>query len=193
MEYLLDKQFPFGLDNLFKEDELNDKGLSIIEKIKSEHIKRDSKELKELFKNIDSKCINKRLWILLGSSTKTDWLPLQLASISANDNDIRKEIKTDLRRMLPFDPIKDKKVWSSYFYKNVMEVEIGRDHICQKYSKLKEKCSYLAIAVLTKEEYDIEKHNDISIYQIKEIELANDLKPLIWNPSPKEKQFLRNK
>ena len=61
------------------------------------------------------------------------------------------------------------------------------------YSKLREKCPHFAIAVLVKEEYGNEDVDIISKYQKKEIELAYELKPLIWNPSPREKVYIKEK
>ncbi len=93
--------------------------------------------------------------------------------------------------MIPFDPQIDVKEWKSYYYGAIMEVEIGRDTVCQKYAKLREKCPFFAIAILDKEEYCEEDISIISKYQKKEIELAEKLEPLIWNPSPKEKKYIK--
>lgn len=193
MNYLIDKDFPFELENfLLSEEELEKKGLQIIGKINSEHIVQNSNELKSLFEKIDIECKEKRLWMLLGSNDLKNWLPLQLASVSAEESDIIYEIKTDLKRMTPFDPIKDIRGWKSKFHGQIMQVESGRDIICQKYFKLREKCPYFSIAILLNEEYCNEHIEIISKYQKKEIELAYDLKPLIWNPSPKEKKYIND-
>lgn len=192
MDCLIDISFPFGLEkNLLCENELENKGLRIIGKIKSENIVQDSVELKRLFKVIENECKNKRIWALLGSKDSNNWLPLQLASISAEKSDIRSEIKADLKRMTPFDKKTDKRVWKSEFYGAIMEVYVGQDIICQKYSKLREKCDYFSIAILIEEEYNNEDVDIITKYQKMEIELAYKLKPLIWNPSPKEKRYIK--
>lgn len=193
MKYLLDNDFPFGLDKqLISQNDLNNLGLQIIGIISTQYLFINSNELKSFFKTIDSKCKDKHLWVLLGSNDSVNWLPIQLASISAENEDVRAEIKTDLKRMLPFDPQIDIKEWSSEFYGVIMQVEVGKDVICQKYSKIREKCKELSIAILTKEEYDNNHMTTISKYQEKEIELAYKLKPLIWNPSPKEKKYIKD-
>lgn len=193
MKYLLDNDFPFGLDKqLISQNDLNNLGLQIIGIISTQYLFINSNELKSFFKTIDSKCKDKHLWVLLGSNDSVNWLPIQLASISAENEDVRAEIKTDLKRMLPFDPQIDIKEWSSKFYGVIMQVEVGKDVICQKYSKIREKCKELSIAILTKEEYGNNHMNTISKYQEKEIELAYELKPLIWNPSPKEKKYIKD-
>ncbi len=193
MNYLLDQEFPFGLEKfLLCRKELEKRGLQIIGQIDAKHIVQDSDELKNLFEIIESECINKRVWMLLGSVDSKNWLPLQLASVSAEKSDIRSEIKADLKRMIPFNPDKDIRKWTSKFHGAIMEVEIGRDIVCQKYSKLREKCLYFALAILVKEEYCNEDVEIVSRYQKKEIELAYELKPLIWNPSPNEKAYIRN-
>lgn len=194
MTYLLDREFPFGLENLLLcGKNIEEKGLQIIAQIDAKHIVHGSEELKKLFEIIESKCINKRMWVLLGSVDSKKWLPLQLASVSAEKSDIRREIKTDLKRMIPFDSDKDIRKWTSKFHGAIMDVEIGKDIVCQKYSKLREKCPHFAIAVLVKEEYGNEDVDIISKYQKKEIELAYELKPLIWNPSPREKVYIKEK
>lgn len=190
MNYLLDKEFPFGLKLLSLKD-ISEIGLEIIGNIDATYIDRDSGELEALFKKINDKCINKRLWVLLGSKDNKKWLPIQLGSVSAKNSDIRSEIKTDFRRMIPFNPQIDVKEWKSNYYGAIMEVEIGRDTVCQKYAKLREKCPFFAIAILDKEEYCEEDISIISKYQKKELELAEKLKPLIWNPSPKEKKYIK--
>lgn len=190
--YLLDQEFPFGLENfLLQEPNLINQGLCIISKIETQYIFYNSNILKKLFNNINSSCKNRRLWVLLGSNDSTNWLPLQLASVFAENRDVRSEIKTDFKRMIPFNPETDVRKWTSEFHGPIMQVEIGRDIACQKYSKLREKFSYLAIAVLTKEEYSNNTTEFISKYQEKEIELAYKLKPLIWNPSPMEKRYIK--
>ena len=139
MTYLLDREFPFGLENLLLcGKNIEEKGLQIIAQIDAKHIVHGSDELKKLFEIIESKCINKRMWVLLGSVDSKKWLPLQLASVSAEKSDIRREIKTDLKRMIPFDSDKDIRKWTSKFHGAIMDVEIGKDIVCQKYSKLRE-------------------------------------------------------
>lgn len=190
-EYILDKEFPFGLNNLLSLNDLSGFCLDIvIDNIDSNIISYDSKELEQLFKDINEKCKDKHLWALLGKENKDAkiWLPLQLASVSSED--VIEEIKTDFTRMIQFDPNKDTKNLSSYFHKNIMEVEIGKDSICQKYSKLKESIPFFAIAIYN-EDY-AKEDTYITKYQIKEIELAGMIKPLIWNASPMEKKYINN-
>lgn len=190
-EYILDKEFPFGLNNLLSLNDLSGFCLDIvIDNIDSNIISYDSKELEQLFKDINEKCKDKHLWTLLGKENKDAkiWLPLQLASVSSED--VIEEIKTDFRRMIQFDPNKDTKNLSSYFHKNIMEVEIGKDSICQKYSKLKESIPFFAIAIYNGVYTEID--SDINEYQIKEIELARMIKPLIWNASPMEKKYIND-
>lgn len=195
-EYILDKKFPFGLNNLLSLEDLEKLRLDIvIDNINSNIIFYKSEELKQLFKAIDEKCKGKHLWALLGKESDKEenndakiWLPLQLASVSSED--VIKEIKADFKRMIPFDSIKDTRTLSSYFHKNIMEVEIGKDSICQKYSKLKESIPFFAIAIYN-EDY-AKEDTYITKYQIKEIELAGMIKPLIWNASPMEKKYINN-
>lgn len=190
-EYILDKEFPFGLNNLLSLNDLSGFCLDIvIDNIDSNIISYDSKELEQLFKDINEKCKDKHLWALLGKENKDAkiWLPLQLASVSSED--VIKEIKTDFTRMIQFDPNKDTMNLSSYFHKNIMEVEIGKDSICQKYSKLKESIPFFAIAIYNGVYTEID--SDINEYQIKEIELARMIKPLIWNASPMEKKYIND-
>lgn len=193
MKYLIDSPFPFGLDDyLLDEKGITGKGLKIIAQIQSETIFDNSSKLKEFFESIDSICKDKRLWALFGSEDSKSWLPLQVASVSAEKKDIRYEIKSDFKRMIPFNPNIDVRKWTSEFHGGIMEVEIGRDIYCQKYGKLREKSKFLAVAILTKEEYADTDNSIITKYQKKEIELAYELKPLIWNPSPQEKKYLKN-
>ena len=190
-EYILDKEFPFGLNNLLSLNDLSGFCLDIvIDNIDSNIISYDSKGLEQLFKDINEKCKDKHLWALLGKENKDAkiWLPLQLASVSSED--VIEEIKTDFTRMIQFDPNKDTKNLSSYFHKNIMEVEIGKDSICQKYSKLKESIPFFAIAIYNGVYTEID--SDINEYQIKEIELARMIKPLIWNASPMEKKYIND-
>lgn len=197
-EFILKKKFPFELsDNLLSLNDLSRLCLEIvIDNIDSTKIFYGSKELKELFDDIDEKCKGKHLWALLGKENDDakKWLPLQLASVSSKD--VIKEIKADFKRMIPFDPNIDTKNLSSYFYKNIMEVEIGKDNICQKYSKLKERIPLFAIAIYnedcTKKGTYTEKDTYITKYQIKEIDLAKEIKPLIWNASPMEKKYIND-
>lgn len=190
--YIIDKDFPFGLEEfLLCQKEIENRGLQIIVQIEAKHITQDSDELKALFEVIESKCKNKRLWVLFGSDDSKNWLPLQVASVFAEKSDIRSEIKKDFIRMTPYDPDKDVKEWRSKFYGAIMEVKIGQDVVCQKYSTLRKKCFNFAIAILEKEEYCNEDVEIISKYQKKEIELAYELKPLIWNPSPIEKKYIK--
>lgn len=193
MGYLIDNLFPFGLERyLLNEKEIAKKGLQIIAQIQSETICYNSNELKEFFSTIDTKCKGKRLWVLFGSDDSKRWLPLQLASVSAEKKDIRYEIKSDFKRMIPFNPGTDIKEWTSKFHGRIMEVEVGRDIYCQKYAKLREKSIFLAVAVLAKEEYANTDNGIVTKYQKKEIDLAYELKPLIWNPSPQEMKYLKN-
>lgn len=193
MGYLIDTPFPFGLEKyLLNEKEIDRKGLQIIAQIQSESICDDSNELKEFFGTIDSKCKDKRLWVLLGSDDSKRWLPLQLASVYAEKKDVRYEIKCDFKRMIPFNPETDIREWTSKFHGKIMEVEIGRDIYCQKYAKLREKSTFLAVAVLAKEKYANTDNGIITKYQKKEIDLAYELKPLIWNPSPQEMKYINN-
>ena len=190
-EYILDKEFPFGLNNLLSLNDLSGFCLDIvIDNIDSNIISYDSKGLEQLFKDINEKCKDKHLWALLGKENKDAkiWLPLQLASVSSED--VIEEIKTDFTRMIQFDPNKDTKNLSSYFHKNIMEVEIGKDSICQKYSKLKESIPFFEIAIYNGVYTEID--SDINEYQIKEIELARMIKPLIWNASPMEKKYIND-
>ena len=199
-EFILDKKFPFGLNNLLSLADLEKLRLDIvIDNINSNIIFYKSEELKQLFKAIDEKCKGKHLWALLGKESDKEenndakiWLPLQLASVSSED--VIKEIKADFKRMIPFDSIKDTRTLSSYFHKNIMEVEIGKDSICQKYSKLKESIPFFAIAIYNDRHYT-EIDSNINVYQIypkKEIELAGKIKPLIWNASPMEKKYIND-
>lgn len=193
MGYLIDNPFPFGLERyLLNEKGIANKGLQIIVQIRSETIYDNSNELTEFFNIIDSKCKDKRLWVLFGSDDSKRWLPLQLASVYAEKKDIRYEIKSDFKRMIPFNPETDVREWTSKFHGKIMEVEIGRDIYCQKYAKLREKFIFLAVAVLTKEEYADTDNGIITKYQKKEIDLAYELKPLIWNPSPQEMKYLNS-
>lgn len=201
-EFILDKEFPFELsDNLLSLNYLSGLCLDIvIDNIDSNIISYDSEKLNELFEDINEKCEGKHLWALLGKEKKPKkpnkkenddaeiWLPLQLASVSTED--VRKEIKADFTRMIPFDPNIDTKNLSSYFHKNIMEVEIGKDNICQKYSKLKESIPFFAIAIYNGDY--TEKNTYITEYQKKEIELAKKIKPLIWNASPMEKKYIND-
>lgn len=203
-EFILKKKFPFELsDNLLSLNDLSRLCLEIvIDNIDSNIISYDSEELNKLFEDINEKCKGKHLWALLGKKTNEEendddakiWLPLQLASVSSED--VIKEIKADFTRMIPFDPNIDTKNLSSYFYKNIMEVEIGKDNICQKYSKLKERIPLFAIAIYkedcTKKGTYTEKDTYITKYQKKEIELAGKIKPLIWNASPMEKKYIND-
>lgn len=193
MKYLIDNPFPFGLEKyLLNEKGIISKGLKIIAQIQSETICDNSNELKDFFDIIDSKCKDKRLWVLFGSDDSKRWLPLQLASVYGDEKDIRYEIKSDFKRMIPFNPETDVREWNSKFHSRIMEVEIGRDIYCQKYAKLREKSTFFAVAILAKEEYADIENSIITKYQKKEIELAYELKPLIWNPSPQEKKYLNN-
>lgn len=196
-EFILNKEFPFELsDNLLSLNDLGGLYLDIvIDNINSNIIFSNSKELEKLFDDINEKCKDKHLWALLGKKSNKEendkakiWLPLQLASVSTED--VIKEIKGDFKRMLPFDSIKDTKNLSSYFHKNIMEVEIGKDSICQKYSKLKESIPFFAIAIYNGDY--TKKGTYITKYQIKEIELAGMIKPLIWNASPMEKKYIKD-
>ncbi|MBR4022040.1 MAG: hypothetical protein IKI94_05505 [Ruminococcus sp.] len=193
MGYLMDTIFPFGLENyLLDEEEINDKGLKIIAQIETETITDNSEKLKKFFNTINSKCEGKHLWALFGSNDAKKWLPLQLASVYAEEKDIRYEIKSDFKKMIPFNPKTDVRAWTSKFHDRIMEVEIGRDIQCQKYTKLREKSAYLAVAILTVEEYTDTDNSIITKYQKKEIDLAYELKPLIWNPSPQEMKYINN-
>ena len=191
-EFILDKKFPFELSkNLLSLTDLEELRLDIVtDNINSNIIFSNSKELEKLFDDINEKCKDKHLWALLGKENKDAkiWLPLQLASVSSED--VIKEIKTDFKRMIQFDPNKDTKNLSSYFHKNIMEVEIGKDSICQKYSKLKESIPFFAIAIYNGDY--TKKDTYITKYQIKEIELAGLIKPLIWNASPMEKKYIND-
>lgn len=194
MEYLLDKDFPFGLEmKMISKEDIEANGLQIIDKIEGKEIIQDSKKLKSFFEIIESKCKNKRLWVMLAGENEDsqNWLPLQIASIFAINSDVVKEIKRDFRRMIPFDEKNDKKGWNSKFYNNIIEVKNGLDIVCQKYSKLREKCPYFAVAILKEENYGNDTDEIISKYQKKEIELAYNFEPLIWNPSPIEKKYLK--
>lgn len=194
INYLLDKEFPFGLEKFLLDDKkIESQGLKIIGQIETKFIDYGSDKLKKFLNDIDSTCKNRRLWILFGKNNSANWLPLQLASVCAENKDIRSEIKTDFKRMIPFNSEKDVRAWTSEFHGVIMQVEIGRDVVCQKYSKLREKCSHLAIAILEKEEYSNKDNEIISMYQKREIELAYELKPLIWNPSPIEKKYIKEK
>lgn len=193
MECLIDSPFPFGLEEcLLNEEGITSKGLKIIAQIQSESICDNSNELKKFFNIIDSECKDKRLWVLFGSDNNKRWLPLQLASVSAEKKDIRYEIKSDFKRMIPFNPKTDVRKWTSKFHGYIMNVEIGRDIYCQKYAKLREKTKILAVAILINEQYADIDNSIITKYQKKEIDLANELKPLIWNPSPQEMKYLTN-
>ena len=84
MGYLIDNPFPFGLESyLLNEKGIANKGLQIIVQIRSKSIYDNSNELNEFFNIIDSKCKDKRLWVLFGSDDSKRWLPLQLASVYA--------------------------------------------------------------------------------------------------------------
>ena len=187
---LLDKNFPFGLENnLLNEKEINDKGLKFIAQIKTDDIIDNSENLKEFFKKIKLSCQNKRLWALFGRDDAENWLPLQIGSVYAEQKDIISEIIPDFKRMIPFNPKTDVKEWKSEYHGNIMKVEIGRDTKCQIYAKLREKFKFLSVAILTNEEFVSKDDSFITKYQIKEIELADKLKPLIWNASPIEKKY----
>ena len=191
-QYIVNKKFPFGLEKMMlSQEEIKSKSLIFIGTIKAKDIIQDSEELNRLFNVVESRCKNKRLWGLFGSDDSKKWLPLQLGSVSAENSDIRSEIKTDLKRMTPFDKNKDVRSWESIFHGAIMEVENGHDIVCQKYSKLREICSHFAIAILANEDYEDDDHGIVTKYQKKEIDLAYELKPLIWNPSPKEKKYIK--
>lgn len=99
MDLLIDKIFPFGLDNLLLcQKDIEEKGLRIIGKIESKYIYQGSDKLKKLFNLIELECSGRRLWGLFGSDDLQNWLPIQLASISADKKDIRSEIKADLKK-----------------------------------------------------------------------------------------------
>lgn len=193
-QYIVNKKFPFGLEKMMlSQEQIKMKSLIFIGTIKAKDIVQDSEQLNKLVNEVEARCKNKRLWGLFGSDNLKEWLPLQLASVSAKNSDIRSEIKADLKRMTPFDNNKDVRSWKSIFYGPIMEVENGLDIVCQKYSKLREICSYFAIAILEKEDYEDDYQGFITKYQKKEIDLAYELKPLIWNPSPKEKKYIQRK
>lgn len=191
MQMKLDSEFPFGLDAyLLNQEEITEMGLKIISQIESKDICDNSDALKNLFGKIDLECKGRHLWVLLGSKDSESWLPLQLASIWAEKKDVRYEIKSDFKRMIPFNS--KTRVWSSKYHGKIMEVEVGRDVYYQKYAKLREKTKYLAVAILSNEKELKQPNNTkISKYQLKEIELAEELKPLIWNPSPAEKKYYK--
>lgn len=117
--------------------------MNIIAQIQTETITDNSEELKNFFKTIDSGCKDKHLWALFGSNDAEKWLPLQLASVYAEKKDVRYEIKSDFKKMIPFNQKTDVRAWASKFHDRIMEVEIGRDIQCQKYTKLREKSVYL--------------------------------------------------
>lgn len=48
-----------------------------------------------------------------------------------------------------------------------------------------------SVSALTGEEYADTDNSIITKYQKKEIDLAYELKPLIWNPSPQEMKYLK--
>ena len=154
-------------------------------------IARDNKEFENLIKVVNEKCLDKHVWGLFGNNGEDQWIPLQVASISQKGKDIRREIRIDFNRMLPFSLEDDKREWKSYFHGTVMEVREGQDSVCQKYQKIKKLCDTLMIAIVDEENKLQEfTDGDISKYQKFEIELAKKIKPLFWNPSPRERKYL---
>ncbi len=184
-------EFPYGCNcfNLAQiEKEL---GLKKIYSISTIKVARKNKEFENMMKVVNEKCLDKHVWGLFGNNGEDRWIALQVASISEKGSDIRKEIRTDFNRMLPFSSEDDIREWKSYFHGIVMVVEEGQDVVCQKYQKMKNLCDTLMIAIVDEENKLPEfTDEDISKYQKFEIELAKKTKPLFWNPFGKEWRYL---
>ena len=81
-------------------------------------------------------------WLLCGKKEeKDDYIVLQVAS----SKDLLKEIAADLNRMLP--PTGNEEPWNSYFYKEVLKVKYGRDHISQKYNHMYNSFDYFCVVI----------------------------------------------
>lgn len=193
MKSNVENGFPYGL-NQYNESEISKIGLKIIHIIETTKIKYDSSELNELLYNIKNECADSHIWVLYGSNDKENWIPLQAASRSSEN--VVSEIRTDFLCMTPFDEVRDLKNWDSYFYNSVMQIRYGSDAKCQKYQKIKNMCTYLAIAILISEESLDEdgevKDRIISKYQKKECDIALKIKPLFWNPAGKEFTYIKS-
>lgn len=187
MRTIVEQKFPFGLRQ-YLENDLEQIKLKIVQCIETVEINNTSPVLQVFFSGIEKTCKDKHLWVLLGSDDKKSWIPLQLAS--RNRYDVIGEIKTDFQCMIPFDKNVDKRTWKSYFHRDVMKIEYGKDAKCQKYGKIRELCKYLAVAILDDEESLVECEM-ISKYQKKECDLAKVMKPLLWNPAGKEFNYLK--
>lgn len=194
IKHNIEECFPYGLKQ-YNENDIDNIGIKIICTIRTTKIVYNSPELDECFATIKKECADKHIWVLYGSNDEKNWIPLQAASRSSGN--VIDEIRTDFICMTPFDKMKDEKVWNSYFYKSVMKIQYGFDAKCQKYQKMKNMCNYLAIAVLKDEatlgEEDKEGSEIISKYQKKECDIANDIKPLFWNPAWNELDYVKQK
>ena len=190
MKLGVDSVFPYGLTQ-YNEKDMEEIGLEIIHIIQTAEIEYNTTALKELFVDIDEKCVNSHVWALYGFNDQNNWIPFQVASRSSKS--VISEIKTDFLCMTSFDENRDLKNWNSYFYKSVMEMKYGFDTKCQKHRKMKEMCNYLAVTTLSNEQSLVEaKDNIISKYQKKECDIALKIKPLFWNPAGKEFTYINS-
>lgn len=128
MDCIVKQEYPYGL-NKYTKTTIIELGLEFIETIQTEEIEYGTDAMKVFLKRINEKCRGKHLWILFGSNDKEEWIPFQVASKKSN---IISEIRTDFLCMTSFDEKRDKKIWSSFYHKSVMEIEYGHDTKCQK-------------------------------------------------------------
>lgn len=184
----------FYEDKQLDKEQIKELGLEVIYEIPCKSIERTDQKYNKLVNIVEEKCINKHIWVLWGNINEKQWKAIQVASVINENNDVRREIKRDFNRMLEYDESVDLRAWKSYFYGEVLKVKEKCDVICQKYQSIKESFEKLMVTVYSDEDNLGECPNEIiSKYQVCEIELAEKIKPIIWNPSPKEKQYLKKR
>ena len=180
---LIDTEYPYGCDTYTIEQIKSELHLVKLCEIYSSDIDREKDNYKKFTETIDSKAKGKHLWALFGSNNGKNWVPIQVASVYAQEKDVRREIKCDFERMQP--PSKyDVREWKSYYHGSVIKVKEGLDVVCQKYQTISAMFQVFIVMVYDDEE-KIHKTNGVNIskFQEQEIRIAKRLEPLIWNPA----------
>ena len=140
------------------------------------------------FQNIDGIVdkINKEIkednktWALCGRrQNENNYVVLQVAS----SNEMIKEIKRDLNRMMPFIT-DDSDTWNSYFYKDIFDVRYRQDHVSQKYQNMYNLfdvfCVVIADCSKCLKDVDFEKGKEA---QYMEVKIACDYRAVYWWPN----------
>ena len=184
---LLDKDFPFGLDDkLIDLEKMRKMGLQFLGEIRTDDLYYESLKLKEFIKYINES-INldkNHVWAMFGRKEPYDqWLPLQVAS----RKNIKREISADLKCMIPFDETRDFCSFKSDYYGTVMRYKAGFSIGCLKYRKVAEKCSHIGIAIFKDEEKQERFYDKLSAPEDLELRLAEKLKPLLFCRNPRQK------